>query len=95
MKTRLRKFDPIEVLRSEQDIADYVNLAFKEGGSELMMSALDDVARALGLGAIAERSGLGRESLYKTLRPGRKPQFETMVRILESIGLTFVVVRNE
>lgn len=33
--------------------------------------------------ALAERSGLGRESLYKTLAPGSKPRYETIRKLVD------------
>ena len=86
-----RKFDVVEILQCEQDIVELLNDALRAGGPILMMSALEQVIRAVGLGAVAGKSGLGRESLYKTLRPGKKPRFDTMVKILDSIGLTFTI----
>jgi probable addiction module antidote protein len=91
MSATYRKFDPTEVIRSQQDAAELLSMALREGGHELMMHVLDDVVRAVGMGMVAGHTGLGRESLYKTLRPGKKPRFDTMVKILDSLGLTFTV----
>jgi probable addiction module antidote protein len=32
------------------------------------------------MSAIAERAGLGRESLYKALAPGAKPRYDTVLK---------------
>jgi probable addiction module antidote protein len=39
------------------------------------------------MGAIAERAGLGRESLYKALSPGAKPRYDTILKVLQSLGV--------
>jgi probable addiction module antidote protein len=38
---------------------------------------------------IAQESGLGRESLYKTFAPGSKPRFDTIAKVVKSLGLHF------
>jgi probable addiction module antidote protein len=94
VNVQIREFDTREILKTENEIASYLASALEEGGAALFMSALDDVARAVGLGVISERSGLGRESLYKTLQPGKQPRFDTMLRILDSLGLTLTVAQK-
>lgn len=91
MSVQLRKFEVREILKTEQDVATFLDEAFQEGGSQLLMKCLDLVTREVGMNVISDRSGLGKESLYKTLRPGKKPRFDTMVKILDSLGLTFTV----
>jgi probable addiction module antidote protein len=36
---------------------------------------------------IAENAGLGRESLYKALKPGAQPRFDTVRRLLDALGV--------
>lgn len=36
---------------------------------------------------IAKDTGLGRESLYKTFHQGSKPKFDTIVKVLNSLGV--------
>jgi probable addiction module antidote protein len=40
---------------------------------------------------VAKASGLGRESLYKTLAPGAKPRFETIATIMWALNVGFSV----
>ncbi len=40
---------------------------------------------------IAEAAGLGREVLYKALRPGAQPRFDTIARVCAALGLKLVV----
>lgn len=91
MGLNLRKLGIRELLQSDQDVALFLDEAYQEGGSDLFMKCLELVAREVGMNVISEKSGLGKESLYKTLRPGKKPRFDTMVKILDSLGLTFTV----
>ena len=32
-------------------------------------------------------TGLGRESLYKAFAPGAKPRFDTVMKVLQALGL--------
>ncbi|MFK0573256.1 addiction module antidote protein [Endozoicomonas sp.] len=87
MSDKLQKFDVSDYLSDEESIAEYLNAAMEEGDQALLMAAIADVARATGMQAIAQQSGLGRESLYKALAPGAKPRFETVFKILQALGV--------
>ena len=54
--------------------------------------AVRDVAKARGISTVADNAGLGRESLYKALKPSAKPCFDTMRRLLGALGVKFDVV---
>ena len=41
--------------------------------------------------AIAERAGVGRESLYKALAPAAKPRYDTDLKVLHSRGVKLIV----
>jgi len=45
------------------------------------------VAKARGISRVAAEAGLGRESLYKALKPGAHPRFDTMRRLLGALGV--------
>jgi probable addiction module antidote protein len=36
---------------------------------------------------VARQAGLGRESLYKALSPGGNPEFATILRVVNALGL--------
>ena len=65
----LPDFDMAEMLNTEQDVADYLTLVLAENDMAEFTRALGVVARARGMSAVAEQSGLTREALYKALRP--------------------------
>jgi len=60
-------WDSAAYLKSDKDIAHYLEAVFEDGDPTLVAAALGDIARAKGMAQIAEASGLGRESLYKAL----------------------------
>ncbi|MCA1967958.1 MAG: putative addiction module antidote protein [Rhizobium sp.] len=49
--------------------------------------ALNTVARSLGMTAVAEEAGLGRESLYKALGDNGNPEFATVLKLMRAMGL--------
>ncbi len=81
-------FDAADYLDNEDAIAAYLNAVIAEGDTDLFLAALSDIARARGMSRLAEDSGLARESLYRALRPGSKPRFETVHKILQALHIT-------
>ena len=74
------KFDVVDYLDSEESIAEYLSAVMEERDPDLVIAALSDIAKARGMAKLAEDSGLNRESLYKALRPGSKPRYETIAK---------------
>lgn len=84
-----KDFDPAEYIQGDEDIFYTIKAAFEEdpGDGSLIRSALNDIARAQGMSTLAQNTGLGRESLYKTLSSKGNPSFQTMQKILRAFGL--------
>ena len=91
MSKGITTFDLSEFLDSDDAICEYLTQVLDDGDMEEAKRALGYVAKAKGMAAIAEQTGLGRESLYKTLKPETKPRFDTMLRILHGAGLRLKV----
>lgn len=87
MKEETREFDTARYLDSEELIAQYLNAALDDGNPDLLLMALGNIARARGMTQVAKSTGLGRESLYKSLSAGSKPQYETVVKVINALGL--------
>jgi probable addiction module antidote protein len=87
MKTETRPFDVAEYLDDPAVIALYLSDAAADPDPDMFIIALSNVARAVGITSIAEKAGLGRESLYKTLAPGAQPRLDTIRRITSAFGL--------
>lgn len=86
-KPTTRIWDPAEHLESDDDIAAYLEAALEEADAGLFAAALGDIARAKGMSQLARETGLGRESLYKALSPAGNPEFSTILRVLNALGL--------
>jgi len=88
----LAPFDPSDYLDNEETIAEYLSAALENADSDAFLVAVRDVAKARGISNVAAEAGLGRESLYKALKPGAQPRFDTVRRLLNALGVKFDVV---
>ena len=84
-------WDAAEHLKTEEDMAAYLEAALEDGDVALVLAALGDIARAKGMSQIAREAGLGRESLYKALSPTGNPEFATILKVTRALGLQFRV----
>ncbi len=87
----LKQFDASDYLDSEEMIAEYLSAALEDENPDVFLAAVSDVAKARGMTAIANSTGLGRESLYKALAPGAKPRYETIIKVLHGLGVRLTV----
>jgi probable addiction module antidote protein len=72
--------------------AAYLEAAIETGDPGDLMAALRDIADAHGgVSHIAKTTGLGRETLYRTLSKKGNPQLSSLIPILEAVGLRLVV----
>ena len=83
----------LEWLRKDaKHAAAYLEAAMETGEPGDLMAALRDIADANGgVARIAKTTGLGRETLYRTLSKKGNPQLSSLIPILESVGLRLVV----
>ena len=86
----LPEFDPAEYLDSDEAVAEYLTAVLAENDPALLAAALGDIARARGMSDIAKSTGLAREALYKALRPGAQPRFDTVSRVCAALGVRLV-----
>ena len=80
-------WDPADYLEDASDVVAYLEAAFEDGDPQVIAGALGDVARSKGMTAVAAKSGLGRESLYKALSRDGNPGFATVLSVLAALGL--------
>jgi probable addiction module antidote protein len=89
---KITRFDVTDHLDNEEVIAEYLAAAMEDPDPNVFLAALGDVAKARGMAQLAKDSGLSRESLYKTLAPGAKPRFETIMKITKALGVPMAPV---
>ena len=88
-KIKLRKWDSAEHLKSDEDIALYLDACLEEAGDDpaFIAKALGNIARARGMSQLARETGLGRESLYKALSGEGNPSFATILKVIHALGV--------
>lgn len=90
-KVKLRPYDSAAYLKTEEDVANYLEAVFEDGDSALIAHALGVVARSKGMARVAKKAGLGRESLYKALSREGHPEFMTVLKVVRALGLRLTV----
>ncbi|MBD8872747.1 addiction module antidote protein [Rhodanobacter sp. DHB23] len=84
-----RKWDSAEHLRTEEDIALYLDACMEDGGDDpaFIAHALGVVARARNMSQLARDTGMTREGLYKALSGEGNPSFATVLKVARALGL--------
>jgi probable addiction module antidote protein len=88
----LPEFDAAEYLSSDEEVAAYLTAVLEENDAALLAAALGDIARSRGMTQISKDSGITREALYKALRPGSEPRFDTVNRVCAALGVRLVAL---
>lgn len=86
---KLNKWDSAEYLKTEEDMALYLEACLEEAGDDaaFIAKALGNIARAKGMTQLARETGLGRESLYKALSGDGNPSFATILKVISALGI--------
>ncbi len=91
---KTRPFDPANYLRTEEDILYYLEAAMEGNDPRHIAGALGDVARSRGMSEIARKAGVGRQALYSALSENGNPTLETLVGVLNALGLQLTVQKR-
>ena len=86
------RFDAADYLKTEQDVAAYMEAAAEDGDADAMVAALATVARARNMSQLARDAGVTREGLYKALAPGGSPGFGTVAKVAGALGYSLAFV---
>ena len=86
-------FDPAAYLTDADSIEEYLRSAFETEDVAVITDAFGVVARARGMTALADDTGLARQSLYKALGKDGNPGFATVMRIAHSLGFRLTAER--
>jgi len=86
---KLRQWNSAEHLKTDEDMALYLEACFQEAGDDaaFIAKALGHIARAKGMSQLSRDTGLGRESLYKALSGEGNPSFATILKVTSALGI--------
>ena len=88
---KTKPFDPAEYLDNDEAIASYMTDALETGDPSFVADALGVLARARGMSEVARLAGVSRESLYRALSADGNPEFGTVMRVVQALGLQLSV----
>jgi probable addiction module antidote protein len=88
---KTKPFDPAEYLDDPESIAAYMTEALETGDPAFVADALGVIARARGMTEVAREAGVSRESLYRALSADGNPEFGTVMRVAQALGLRLSV----
>ncbi|KER04014.1 putative addiction module antidote protein [Photorhabdus temperata subsp. temperata Meg1] len=89
MSEQFTRWDSAEYLKTEADMAEYLDACIEEVGDDpaFIARALGTIARARGMTQVAKDAGLSRESLYRALSGDGNPEFGTILKVVKALGL--------
>lgn len=78
-----------EHLRDPDIAAEYLSQALEDGDAAVILMALRNIAEAQedGISGLAQRSQLGRESMYKMLSSNGNPKLSSFIKVVHGLGL--------
>ena len=71
---------------TSDEMTNALNAALEAGDLDRIMGTMGEMTRAHRMKRVAQETGLGRESLYKSMRSGASPDFNTVLRVLQALG---------
>jgi probable addiction module antidote protein len=88
-KEKFSRYDVVDYLKSDEDIAAYLDACIEEAGDDAayIAAALGDIARARGMAQMAKDTGISREGLYKALSANGNPSLATVLKVVKALGL--------
>lgn len=89
MAEKFTRYDTAEYLKTDADMAAYLDACLQEAGDDpaLIAHALGVIARARGMTQLARDTGLARENLYKALSADGNPEFGTVMKVIRALGV--------
>src|ERR1051326_3789663 len=90
-KLRSRLYDSAQYLDTPEAIAEYLTEALEDDDPKFIAKAMGAAARARGMSEAAREAGVSRENLYRALSGDTKPEFDTIRRVLDALGVRLEV----
>ena len=81
----------VEYPATSGEMTAALKAALGAGDLERIMGIMGEMARAHRMRRVARETGLGEKSLYKSMRAGASPEFNTVLRVLRSLGFQLQV----
>lgn len=92
MAMKVTAFDGAEYLDTSEAIEAYLTATCEDGSAAEIAHALGVIARAQNMTKLAEKAGMTRQALYKALSGEGNPEFATIMKVSEALGLKLTFV---
>jgi probable addiction module antidote protein len=93
-KSRSYKEDLLKALQDDEEAAAYLDAALEADDYAAFLVALRNVAEAQeGVAVLSQKTGLNRESLYRTLSEKGNPVLSSLTKVLQALGYRLSVTR--
>ncbi len=93
MALKTTKFDIADHLKTPAQQIAYIEAALDQDDPSFIAVAIGDVARSRGISQFARDTGLSREAIYKSFRPGGNPTIDSVNKALKVLGLKLSLAR--
>ena len=91
-KEKVSKWDMAAYLKSEKEIAEYLDAAMGMNDPEYLPIALGTAARARGMLKTSQETKLDRSSLYRALAKEGDPRLSTLSKVASTLGYRITLV---
>ena len=86
-KIEVTEWSEFDFLDNEETIIDYLHAVANDKDPNELLLAIGTVAHARGINKMAEELGIDRKLLYKNLSGEIKPEFGTVCKVIDKLGL--------
>jgi len=87
VKVATTPFDSAAYIRTPEEASLFLSDALESHDASVIAAALGTLARARGPSTVAKATGISRASLYTGLRTGGNPTLETLLRVIDELGI--------
>lgn len=96
---KLTPWVPGEHIRTKKDAIRYIDGAFREYFEEFpddeafVTHSMGVAIKRIGMAEVAKKSGLSREALYRALSYEGNPEFATILKVCQALGIRLKAVK--
>ncbi len=91
MTIKITPLDTASLVPTLDDQLELIRDAMSTNDPSYIVHAIGVVARARGLTAVEQQTGIKRQSLNKALRSGANPTLKTLLPVLEALNLRLTI----
>jgi probable addiction module antidote protein len=88
---KVSKWDMAEFIDTKEDVIAHLTVALEEKDTEFLLDVIGALARSEGMVQIAREVGVTREALYQSLSSEGNPSFNTVMKVLDTLGFRLKV----